>query len=170
MPPRSQLPLAALLGLGLATPALSDITVSFRDSAPKDIFVLENEGGCDLGALTLTLDLSSSDAGLIFDTTAQGAGVEVFQPFEIVAGGGYLAATPQVSDGQNRLELSLTSFPAGARMQFTIDVDDTLTSGQWGQIRVSGGEMSGAEVIGLDRRATFDKNGVAVLPVRACLG
>ena len=161
---------AATLCAAFATPGLADITVSFRDSAPKDIFVLHNASGCDLGAVRITLDLSGSASGLIFDTTAQGAGVEVFQPFEIVSGGGYLAGVPQVLDGMNRLDLSLTRFPADGRVQFTIDVDDTLPRSQWGQIRVSGGEMAGAEVIGLDRRASFNAEGLAVLPVTACLG
>ena len=153
----------------LATAALADVTMSFRDSAPKDIFVVKNASGCDLGAVTLTLDLSGSASGLIFDTAAQGAGVEVFQPFEIVAGAQFLDTLPSVSDGMTSMDLSLTRFPAGATVEFTIDVDDTLPRSQWGQIRVSGGEMAGAELIGLERRAAFNADGIAQLPVTTCL-
>lgn len=168
--PRSALLAALPLVCALTAPAAADITVSFRDSAPKDIFVLRNEGACDLGKMSLTIDLSASASGLIFDTTASGAGVEVFQPFEIVRGGAYLSALPNVGDGMTSLTLEFDRFPAAGEVQFTIDVDDTLPRGQWGQIRVSGGEMAGAELAGLERRVSFNAKGVAALPVTACMG
>ena len=36
--------------------------------------------------LALEIDLTQSEGRLIFDTTATGAGVEVFQPFEVTHG------------------------------------------------------------------------------------
>ena len=153
-----------------AAPAVADISVSFRDSAPKDVFIVSNTSDCPIDAMTLTLDLSASASGLIFDTTASGAGVEVFQPFEIVDGREFLNALPRVADGATRLDLAFSTFPPGAKVQFTIDVDDTLPKGQWGQIRVSGGEMAGAEIAADGVRAAFNPTGLAVLPVSACVG
>jgi len=61
-----------------ATPAFADIEVTFLESAPKDRFTFTNTGACDLGPAVLSLDLAGSAAGLIFDTSGAGAGVEVF--------------------------------------------------------------------------------------------
>ena len=59
------------------------------------------------------------------------------------------------------------------RIVFTIDVDDTLTSGPLGQIRVAGSEIEGGRVIltasgGVSAEAAFDDRAVATLPVSAC--
>ena len=160
---------ALICALAAPAAATANIAISFRDSAPKDIFVLRNDSGCDLGAMTVTLDLSASASGLIFDTRPAGAGVEVYQPFEIVAGGELLTNLPEVGDGMTRLDLNFVRFPAGQTVQFTIDVDDTLPRGQWGQIRVSGGEMAGAEVVLDGERAAFQPDGTASLPVVRCM-
>ena len=69
--------------LALSTTAQADIRVLFREGAPKDSFELRNTGGCALGPMELIVDLNGSAGSLIFDTQAQGPGVEVYQPFEL---------------------------------------------------------------------------------------
>ncbi|MCT8161110.1 aggregation factor core [Pseudoruegeria sp. SHC-113] len=125
--------------------------VRFVEGAPKDRFEIRNEGSCAIGASTLTLDLSLSAGGLIFDVTGRGAGVEVFQPFEVVRGQSALAALPQVTDGQDQLELKITDLPPGGVIAFTIDVDDTLGARA---ITVSGAEITGATVSHLSAQAS----------------
>lgn len=148
----------------------AEIVARFTESAPKDRFEITNTGACDQGAIVLMLDLSRSAAGLIFDTTGSGAGVSVFQPFDLVAGGDLLRAVPQVTDGMNSVELRLSRFPAGATLAFTVDVDDTLVSGALGQTRVSGGEISGAQLRSGDLVGVFSQDGVARIAGEACLG
>jgi len=71
--------LTALSCLTFMASASANVEVRFVESAPKDRFVVKNLGNCDLRDLTLEVDLGSSQGQLIFDTTASGAGVEVFQ-------------------------------------------------------------------------------------------
>ena len=73
----------AYVSIGLAETA---IEVRFIESAPKDRFIINNTSECNLSEFTFSIDLSESVGKLIFDTTEAGAGVEVFQPFEIVSG------------------------------------------------------------------------------------
>jgi hypothetical protein len=91
----------------------------------------------------VVLDMTGSAGGLIFDTEGGGAGVEVFQPFETVSGD---VASVSVSDGAGLLSLSVSDWPEGAEISFTIDVDDVLRHGDLGQTQVSGGEIAGAEL------------------------
>jgi hypothetical protein len=93
----------------------------------------------------LSIALKPSAAGLIFDVTDQGAGVDVFQPFELVAGADALASHSQVKDGDREVTLSIRRLGAGDTIGFTIDVVDTL--GPRG-ITVSGSEIQGALVRG----------------------
>ncbi|MEP1930015.1 MAG: aggregation factor core, partial [Roseibium sp.] len=72
-----------------------------------------------------------------------GAGVEVFQPLELVGGANALRESPVVVDGQNAIDLEIKSLASGEKLAFTIDVDDTV--GQR-EITVSGSEMLGAIV------------------------
>ncbi len=134
--------LAALFSL-VATPLLADIRVDFDEGAPVDRFTILNDGACPLGTATVTVDLDGSAGGLIFDTTAAGAGIEVFQPFRIVAGAERLTGEPLVSDGDTAVALPLRGLPPGARVAFTIDVDDTVSARG---IMVAGGEIDGARV------------------------
>ncbi|MEM8980951.1 MAG: aggregation factor core [Pseudomonadota bacterium] len=160
-------PLTAVIASALITSSAhaGDLIVSFVESAPKDRFTIANQTGCDLSASEIVLDLSQSAAGLIFDTTGAGAGVEVFQPFEIVAGAALLASVPDVSDGQNAVALNFKDFPADAELRFTVDVDDTLKASSLGQIRVSRSEISGAVVQLGTMTAQFDETATARLPV-----
>ncbi|WP_298821203.1 aggregation factor core [uncultured Roseibium sp.] len=132
---------AALL---LSSAAQADLRVDFKEGAPKDAFRFENIGVCSITNSSITLDLATSSAGLIFDVTDQGAGVEVFQPFELIEGADALARVPDVLDGQTKIELSISDLAPGAAIAFTIDVDDT--KGQRA-ITVSGSEIEGATVI-----------------------
>jgi len=156
-----------------AASAQAGIEVRFIESAPTDRFVITNTGGCDQGPLEVTIDLSNSAGKLIFDTTATGAGVEVFQPFRqsdetIALKGG------TVSDGDQTIGLALSGLPAGGTTGFTIDVDDTLKNSALGQIRVSGSEISGATVRVTSSNnsahaATFDGTATARLTSLSCI-
>ncbi len=160
--------LATIFTLGTSVAATADIAVRFIESAPKDRFEFINTGACALGPVALHLDLSTSAAGLIFDVSGAGAGVEVFQPFELVAGADLLSNTPIVLDGMSALRLDLKSFPVGAKVAFTVDVDDTLDASDLGQIRVSGGEIAGAVVRMDEAEGVFSENAAARLPAVGC--
>ncbi|MEM9482062.1 MAG: aggregation factor core [Cyanobacteria bacterium P01_F01_bin.116] len=124
----------------------SIVEIKFVESAPKDRFIITNIGSCVLEEITLDLDLSQSAGRLIFDTSATGAGVEVFQPFEVESGNITQLAADGVNDGDTDLSLRITTLNPGNAASFTIDVDDTLPAGELGQIRVADSEISGATV------------------------
>ena len=134
--------LALVFALCAPLSAMAQIDARFVEGAPKDTFTFVNSG-CALEAATVVLDMTGSAGGLIFDTEGGGAGVEVFQPFESVSGD---VASVTVSDGADVLSLSVSDWPEGAEISFTIDVDDVLRHGDLGQTQVSGGEIAGAEV------------------------
>ncbi|MEM1074527.1 MAG: aggregation factor core [Pseudomonadota bacterium] len=162
--------LAGLIVLGTAAAALADIQVRFNESAPKDSFVVRNAGDCTLSDLSITIDLATSQAGLIFDVTGSGAGVEVFQPLEWVSGGDALRSVPEeVKDGDTQLTLDVRALGAGDEIAFTIDVDDTI--GQR-EITVSDAEIEGARVTaskdGKRRDAHFDRSALAVVALTGC--
>lgn len=163
------LPAALASGLLVTTlPATADIAVRFVESAPKDRFVIENVSTCSQGALDITIDLGTAPVGLIFDTTAAGAGVEVFQPFEVAVGAKILSSAILPTDGDEALNLSLTGLASGQSFVFTVDVDDTGAQSELGQIRVSDAEIAGASVSINGQAALFDGNATAILPV-TCL-
>ncbi len=126
-----------------ATAAQADLNVTFSEGAPKDAFTFAATDGCLTGPVQITLDLAGSDAGLIFDVTEEGQGVEVYQPFELVAGGDLVAGASAVADGDTALALTLRSLPVNQPVSFTIDVDDTIGARE---ITVSGAEIAGASV------------------------
>ncbi|MEO0543893.1 MAG: aggregation factor core [Pseudomonadota bacterium] len=125
----------------LNTSALAEVTMEFIEGAPKDRFTIVNAGACPLGGTKISIDLKGSAAGLVFDVSSEGAGVEVFQPFELTSGGGFVVAQPNVSDGDQELEIQLSQFLPGETVSFTIDVDDTVSNRQ---ITVSNAEIFGA--------------------------
>lgn len=156
-----------------AAGAHAALEVQFTESAPTDRFTVENAGKCGSGPFELTIDLSKSAAGLIFDTTGQGAGVDVYQPFSVAAGQVTLISGSAVKDGDETLTVRVSGLAPGARATFTIDVDDTLTASELGQIRVSGAEIAGAVArITADGRSpkagTFDGAGRAVIDALNC--
>jgi len=162
-------PFCLAASLLMTTTALADLRVIFEEGAPKDTFRIENTGACDLTGTQVQLDLAGSAGGLIFDVTGSGAGVQVFQPFEIVEGRDALRSVPAVVDGQTRLELDIVSLAPGDAVAFTIDVDDT--KGQRATM-ITGAEIAGAYVAyirqGAPVRATFSTKSVASLPVKGC--
>ncbi|MEM7404722.1 MAG: hypothetical protein AAF458_05480 [Pseudomonadota bacterium] len=149
------------------------LEVRFTESAPKDRFTVSNVGKCDSGPFELTIDLSKSAAGLIFDTTAEGAGVEVYQPFAVSTGQVTLTSGASVRDGDKSLSVKVSGLAPGARVAFTIDVDDTLAASELGQIRVSGAEIAGA-IARIDARGqepvsgSFDKTGRTLVDTLPC--
>jgi nitrous oxidase accessory protein NosD len=158
----------AALALAAQT-AAADIAVQFTESAPKDRFVIQNIGTCATGEATITLVLNGSAGGLIFDVTERGAGVEVFQPFDLVSGAEALTGLPVVEDGDSALVLNVAELAPGAQIVFTIDVDDTASARG---IMVSGAEISGATVnvsrSGETRLASFDQNAAALVALPPC--
>lgn len=153
----------------LSAPVSADVAVRFLEGAPTDRFVFEATGDCPLTDVRLTIDLSGSDAGLIFDTTPSGAGVEVFQPFVLVAGANLVTGTSGVVDGDQRLSLQVTQLDPGAQIAFTIDVDDTIGARE---ITVSGSEIAGAlaqlEIDGEVISAPFTANARAQIVHNGC--
>ena len=152
-----------------ATTALADLTLRFDEGAPKDRFTLTNTGDCPLPAMQVTLDLGTAPSGLIFDVTGAGAGVEVFQPFELVAGAEFLSDTPTVLDGDSAIALNLRGLAPLQTVAFTIDVDDT---GGGREITVSGSEIAGATlkatIGGKGSTAAFTKGAIAALSMDNC--
>lgn len=124
------------------TLAVADIDLRFQEGAPKDRFVIENNL-CSLSNVTLTIDLSTAPAGLIFDVTEQGAGVEVYQPVELEQGSAVLT---EVTDGSQKLQLMLEEFRLGDELTVSADLDDTMPNSSLGQIRVADSEIAGVTV------------------------
>ncbi|MDW3224970.1 MAG: aggregation factor core [Paracoccaceae bacterium] len=117
------------------------LTVKFVESAPKDRFdIIHTATGVFVTGLRI--DLNGSAGNLVFDTAAGGDGVEVFQPFEPQGEMQHI----NVADGADQLAVSLNDMSNGQRAGFTIDVDDRQVQSDLGQIRVTGGEMEGAQV------------------------
>lgn len=152
-----------------ASPSFAELQVRFDEGAPKDKFTISNLGGCSLGGTTITIDLRGSPYGLIFDVTDRGAGVEVFQPFELSQGGENLKGYPEVMDGDNQLTLDLNDLAAGSSLSFTIDVDDTANDRQ---TTVSGAEIVGAGVVVetpvSSSTASFDEDAIATVAISSC--
>ena len=132
-----------MLPLLFATSAQADVLVRFSEGAPKDRFTITNMVDCPIGPIEVTVDLSTSASGLIFDVTSNGAGVEVYQPFELVAGEALIDGLPRVEDGDQAVSLQITGLEPGARVAFTIDVDVTLGERA---ITVNGSEIAGASI------------------------
>ena len=72
--------------------------------------------------------------------------VEIVQPFEVETGDIVQLATDAVADGDAELALQVAYLGPGEAASFTIDVDDTLPSGELGQIRVADSEIQGGIV------------------------
>lgn len=160
-------------GLCLAATATADINITFVESAPKDWFSISNSGGCTIGEIVATFDLRETSGKLIFDTTAAGAGVEVFQPFAVRQGNISLVNTERVEDGATSLTVLVKSLEPGTQASFTIDVDDTLKDSELGMIRVTDAEISGGAVsLNIDQttvvKGRFDANGEISLTSPDC--
>jgi hypothetical protein len=152
-----------------AQPASADINVRFVESAPKDRFVIKSDT-CPLSNVDVLIDLSGSAGALIFDVTAAGAGVEVFQPVEIQTEG--VVAAPVV-DGDQQLSFSISELSAGEDVVISADLDDVLAESALGQIRVAGSELDGAVVQmtidGQSQTAVFGGGDTDVTLSHACI-
>lgn len=162
----------------LAAPASADVSVSFQEAAPRDSFTIRNTGACDLGPVRVTIDLAGSTAGLIFDTTASGAGLSVFQPFRLEVGGDWVTSVGDVTDGSTSISLDLEGLPPNRYVLFTIDVDDSLPGGPLGPTMIDGSEIAGGRAVVATRlggeslppaEALFGPGGVATVRHSACL-
>ena len=167
------LTISSSLALLLISAAQANVEVRFSEGAPKDRFTISNQGKCALKNLTVDLDLSQSQGKLIFDVTGAGAGVEVFQPFEVTEGQLKLASGTSVKDGDSGMSLAIKSLNPGQRVSFTIDVDDTIPAGALGMIRVAGSEIKGGMVTLKqgDKKsgsAAFSSDSLAVIPLSKC--
>ncbi|MEM6888080.1 MAG: aggregation factor core [Pseudomonadota bacterium] len=159
------------LAISCAAPAVSadQLEVRFMEGAPKDRFIFANASACPLEAAVITLDLAGSAGGLIFDVTGTGAGVSVYQPFEVVAGAESLQALPDVLDGDVGLSLAVAGLAPGHEIAFTIDVDDTINRTA---TMVADSEIRGASVV-LDTQGgryigTFNGTSSATLALPPC--
>ncbi|MDJ0880068.1 MAG: hypothetical protein QNJ56_00335 [Gammaproteobacteria bacterium] len=159
--------------LFMAKPVYANIEIVFIESAPKDRFVIKNTGKCVLQNILVKIDLSQSSGSLIFDTTATGAGVEVFQPFEVTAGAIELISSAVVEDGDTHLTINIETLQPGKGASFTIDVDDTLPVSELGKTRIAGSEISGGLVkVRLEDQkpiiALFDTDSKAKVSLTLC--
>jgi hypothetical protein len=163
----------ALLLLFSTSLVNAHITVNFLEGAPKDRFVVTNTGQCSLQALQVDIDLTDTAGELIFDTTETGAGVDVFQPFEVSSGDIRLNGKARINDGDKVLSIIVSSIHARASVSFTIDVDDTLANSELGMIIVSGAEIEGGRVTVthglLGSSGTFDRNSNASINMPKCI-
>ncbi len=160
-----------VIAMFIASPALADVTVTFTEGAPTDRFTIASTDDCLTTPIDLQIDLTGSDAGLIFDVTAAGAGVEVFQPFKLVSGAQTVTGHSTLADGATTLTLTLASLLSASPVAFTIDLDDTI--GQR-EITVSNTEIAGAmarmTADGNTVSAPFDDTATATLQTPGCAG
>ena len=154
---------AAVVATGAAA---AEVKIRFDEGAPKDRFSITNMSACNFGPLKIKIDLAPSPYGLIFDVSASGAGVEVFQPLEIVQGRQNLASIPTIRDGDNAITLQLLKLDASQTVSFTIDIDDTVEARG---ITVADGEIAKArvELSQGDFTSGSDFGGNAIALVRA---
>lgn len=156
-----------LPALFFATTAQADLNVRFLEGAPVDRFVLTNVGACEIAGGTFRLLLEGSSAGLIFDVTEAGAGVEVFQPLTVTHGLARVIAVSDVTDGSTKLEIQLSGLSRAEEVIVTADLDDTRGN-SLGQIRVAGAEIAGAEVSWQGMKAAFGADATATIPGPPC--
>lgn len=172
-----QSPLALCLAVApvlAVAPALAELRVGYVDSAP-DRFTIHNRSGCDLGPFELVIDLGASPAGLIFDTSGGGAGFAGHAPLEIVGGAEQVRGVGAITDGDSRLVIDLDFLAGNGTVSIAVDVDDTREASDLGPTIVSPAEIAGAAAYvhrpagAPPLAATFGQNGVAVLPLEACI-
>ncbi|MGB0684292.1 MAG: hypothetical protein ACPGOV_16425 [Magnetovibrionaceae bacterium] len=154
-----------------------EVTVSFVEAAPKDIFQISNRSGAGWKIRAVAIDLEGSRGKLLFDTRFGGPGENVYQPFEALDGQVSLASQPDLQDGQTGILLTFHDFVPGQDFRFTIDVDDQLATSDMGRTMISGAEIEGAAIKAIlvqndgteiTEAAQFDRQGRAVLGSGAC--
>ena len=167
-------PPAIILFALVAAPGYADLRVTYVDRSP-DLITIENRSGCDLGSFELTIDLGQSPAGLIFDTTGRGAGLAGYAPLQIVDGGAQVLGLSAVSDGDSMLRLEMDFLRSHGSVTLAVDVDDTSAGSELGQTIIAGSEIAGAVADarftsgGASHRGVFGPDGVAIVPLEACI-
>ena len=161
--------LAALTALSVGLPASANISIAFKEGAPKDRIVLSHVGGCLLYDATVVIDLADSAGNLIFDTEDTGVGVEVFQPLVVEQGANLLAVLPSIEDGATELTLDVTRMAPGDVITLSTDLDDTMGSRE---ITVSGAEFAGVAVslmhAGQTAHSVFSQTPVVTAEIADC--
>lgn len=79
---KTTLAISSLVVLFLSSPSNADLQVQFIESAPKDRFVIINDGSCDLDPAEFTNNFAASNACLVFYVPDTGAGLD---PNETIA-------------------------------------------------------------------------------------
>jgi hypothetical protein len=154
--------------------AHADLTIQFKEAAPKDRVVVKNRTACKIAAGSITFDLRSSASGLFFDTAPSGPGENVAQPFEIARTESVSASFPNVPDGASIAEFQFRNFLPGGEIEVTVDADDSIRSGPRGVQMIDASEMVGERVTvatssGVLHAATFDNQGQARIELTECL-
>lgn len=124
----------------------TELSLTFVESAPVDLLIVENQSDCDLHDFKMRIDLAPSAGGLLFDVSEGGAGASAYQPFELLEGHGAVRAFAQVEDGDRQALIEFNHLEARARVIFMIDLDNTLTQSAFGQTIVDAPEIAGATV------------------------
>ncbi len=155
----------ASICLFMATQTEAMIEVNFRDGNPWDVFTITN-AGCAIIQADLTIDLSTSVAGVLIDTEYGGPGTQDPMPAELSEGHAVLAP---VTDGDQRLVVTIGKLDTENLIQLRLDVDDTQGSRYAPKIEVYGDEITGATVTlryaGDQTFGTFDAEGNARIPL-----
>jgi hypothetical protein len=138
--------LTALLYL-LPSAALADLVVTFIEASPSDLFIVENRNDCEYYDFGMQIDLRSSAGGLLFDITEGGAGASVYEPFGIAEGRDAVRSFSPVTDGDRVASILFDRLEGRGRVIFTVDVDDTLPDGPYGQTVVDSSEIAGAMIV-----------------------
>lgn len=152
--------LAALCAIPLSNASaqapVGMVQVRFVESAPADTFLFTNTGDCDLGRSEVWLDLRPSIAGLVFDVSDGGAGLDRFHRLEITEGGEFIHRVSKLKDGSTALHFQLERLPVGGTIAFKADIDDTLSpeDSRGGNTQVFESELEGVH---------FKVNDVSVL-------
>lgn len=162
---------------GTAYACTPDATVTFREGAPTDRFIISNDNASSWTLVSMAIVLRGSIGRLIFDTEEGGDGSSVFQPFR--SGGGTVTAEGVIGadDGSEELAIAFQNFGPGHTYMFTIDLDDRLEMSQSGQTIITGAEIAGATIeaefvdtSGMRFRSSgmFREDAVAILTHGAC--
>ena len=164
--------LTALLSL-LPSAALADLAVTFIEASPSDLFIVENLNDCEYYDFGMQIDLRSSAGGLLFDISEGGAGASVYEPFGIAEGRDSVRSFAPVTDGDRVASILFDRLEGRGRVIFTVDVDDTLPEGLYGQTVIDSSEIVGAMIVittvGQDpATAVFLPDGRATAQLQGC--
>lgn len=125
--------------LALATPANALVEVAFQDGNPWDFFLITNSG-CPISEADFVIDLSTSVAGVLIDTTYGGPGTQDPLPAELARGDAILAP---VADGDQQLIITIAHLAPENDILLQMDVDDTSTVAPGMRISVANSEIAG---------------------------